>query len=145
MDYTERNSSFIERQYPFAGVKFRRQIDIRDSFRYAGAGLAFAFTTQRNFRVHLLMGLAVAGLSAWLRLPVASWVLLVLTIGIVLVTEIFNTAAEVLVDLVSPDYHPLAKQVKDLAAGAVLLSAMMAVVVGLLILTPPLLSRLGLS
>jgi diacylglycerol kinase len=70
---------------------------------------------------------------------------LVLTIGIVLVTEIFNTAAEVLVDLVSPDYHPLAKQVKDLAAGAVLLSAMMAVVVGLLILTPPLLSRLGLS
>jgi diacylglycerol kinase len=126
-------------------VKFRRQIDIRDSFRYAGAGLAFAFTTQRNFRVHLLMGLAVAGLSAWLRLPVASWVLLVLTIGIVLVTEIFNTAAEVLVDLVSPDYHPLAKQVKDLAAGAVLLSAMMAVVVGLLILTPPLLSRLGLS
>ncbi|MGC9349898.1 MAG: diacylglycerol kinase family protein [Anaerolineae bacterium] len=89
-------------------MKFRRQISIRDSFRYAAAGLVFAFTTQRNFRVHLLMALAVVALSAWLRLPGPSWGLLILTIGAVLVTEIFNTAAEVLVDLVSPDYHPLA-------------------------------------
>lgn len=117
-------------------------MSLQRSFQCAAEGLLHAFTTQRNFRVHLAISAGVILLGAWLRLPVQSWGMLALTMGAVLITEIFNTAAEVLVDLVSPTYHPLAKQVKDLAAGAVLLAAMMAVVVGLLVLGPPLLALL---
>lgn len=112
------------------------------SFRYAWDGLVYVFRSQRNFRVHLVVALLVAALGLWLGLPTTSWAVLAVTVGIVLVAEIFNTAAEALVDLVSPDYHPLAKQVKDLTAGAVLVFAIVSVAVGLLILGPPLLARL---
>jgi len=66
----------------------------------------------------------------------------VLTIGVVLVSEMLNTVAETLVDLVSPGYHPLAKVVKDVTAGAVLLAAIISIAVGLLVLGPPLWERL---
>jgi diacylglycerol kinase (ATP) len=82
--------------------------------------------------------------AVWLRVSRWSWALLVLTIGSVLTAEVFNTAAELLVDLASPDYHPLAKRVKDLAAGAVLIAALVSILVGLLILGPPLWGRMGL-
>ncbi|MBN2007006.1 MAG: diacylglycerol kinase family protein [Anaerolineae bacterium] len=113
------------------------------SFKYAGEGVWHAVQTQRNFRVHLLAAVAVVTLGQWLGLPATSWAILILTIASVLWAEIINTAAETLVDLVSPDYHPLAKQVKDLAAGAVLVMAAAAVVIGLLLLGPPLLMHLG--
>ena len=103
----------------------------------------YVFHSQRNFRVHLVIAIVVGLVGLWLRLPVLSWAILTLTVGSVLVIEIFNTAAESLVDLVSPDYHPVAKRVKDLTAGAVLVAAIVSVVVGLLILGPPLLARLG--
>jgi diacylglycerol kinase (ATP) len=114
------------------------------SFKYAGEGLLHAIRTQRNFRIHLVAAVLVLAMATWLRLPGTSWAILVLTIGLVLVTEMMNTAAEALVDLASPDYHPLAKLVKDVAAGAVLVIAIAAVVVGLIVLGPPLLARLGL-
>jgi diacylglycerol kinase len=104
----------------------------------------YAVTTQRNFRVHLVAALGVVILGAWLDLSSVAWAMLLLTIGGVLVTEMFNTAAEALVDLVSPDYHPIAKLVKDLTAGAVLVIAFIAVVVGLIVLGPPLWVRLTL-
>ena len=113
-------------------------------FKYAGEGLLHAIRTQRNFRIHLMATLLVVIMGTWLRLPATSWAILALTIGMVLVTEMMNTAAEALVDLASPDYHPLAKLVKDVAAGAVLVIALSAVIVGLIILGPPLLARLGL-
>ncbi len=116
-----------------------------ESFHYAGVGLFYVLRTQRNFRVHCFLTICVLALGIWLRLPADTWATLALTIGRVLIAEIFNTAAETLVDLASPDYHPLAKLVKDLAAGAVLLSAMIAVIVGILLLAPPLAKRLGLS
>jgi len=108
------------------------------SFKYASAGLWFVVCTQRNFRFHLVATVGVLGLGGFLHLSLQSWAILLLTIGSVLGAEIVNTAAETLVDLASPDYHPLAKQVKDLAAGAVLLVAMVSIMVGLLILGPPL-------
>ncbi len=111
-----------------------------DSFGYAGAGVLFVLRTQRNFRIHLIFALAVMGAGIGLGLPRHELALLVLTIGLVLTAEIVNTAAETLVDLASPEYHPLAKLVKDLAAGAVLVAAGVAVVVGLLLLGPPLLA-----
>ncbi|MBN2389818.1 MAG: diacylglycerol kinase family protein [Anaerolineae bacterium] len=112
-------------------------------FKYAGEGLLHAVRTQRNFRIHLMATALVVILGTWLRLPDTSWAILTLTIGMVLVTEMMNTAAEALVDLASPDYHPLAKLVKDVAAGAVLVIAITSAVVGLIILGPPLLARLG--
>jgi diacylglycerol kinase len=84
----------------------------------------------------------VIALGAWLEISLTRWALLALTIGFVLAAEMLNTVAERLVDLISPGYHPLAGTVKDVTAGAVLLSAITAIVVGLLILGPPLWSRL---
>ncbi len=113
------------------------------SFKYAGEGIRHAIQTQRNFRVHLFAAVMVVTLGQWLGLPSTSWAILILTIGSVLWAELMNTAAETLVDMVSPDYHPLAKQVKDLAAGAVLVMAITAVIIGLMLLGPPLLERIG--
>lgn len=113
------------------------------SFRHAWDGVWFAIRTQRNFRVHLAAMAGVVLVGAWLGVSAGGWALLVVTISAVLVAELINTAAEVMVDLVSPDYHPLAKQVKDLAAAGVLVVALAALLVGLLILGPPLWSRLS--
>jgi diacylglycerol kinase len=114
------------------------------SLKHAAEGLLYAMRTQRNFRIHLVATALVVVVGLWLSLPYASWAVLTLTIGTVLVTEMMNTAAEALVDLASPDYHPLAKLVKDVAAGAVLVTAIVAIVVGLIVLGPPLLARLGI-
>ncbi len=114
------------------------------SFRCAGRGLLDVFRTQRNFRIHLVIAALALLLAAWLRLPRQEWASLILVIGTVLSAEVFNTSAEVLVDLASPEYHPLAKRAKDVAAGAVLLAAIIAVIVGLLLLGPPLWARLAL-
>jgi diacylglycerol kinase len=108
------------------------------SFRCASSGLFYVLRTQRNFRIHLVIMVLVIAAGLVLRLPLNTWAILVMIFGQVLVAEIFNTAAEVLVDLASPDYHPLAKLVKDMAAGAVFLSAFEAVVIGLFLLGPPL-------
>jgi len=84
----------------------------------------------------------VFALSAWLELDTLRWAIIVLTAAVVFAAELFNTAVEVVVDLVSPLEHPLAKTSKDVAAGAVLLSALAAVFVGILVLGPPLLLKL---
>jgi diacylglycerol kinase len=90
--------------------------------------------TQRNARIHLSLALVVIVLGLWLGLSRIEWAI----IGLVLAAESFNTVAEAAVDLATAEYHPLAKIAKDVAAGAVLLMAITAVVVGLLILGPPL-------
>ncbi|MBN1487585.1 MAG: diacylglycerol kinase family protein [Anaerolineae bacterium] len=111
-------------------------------FQYAGAGILHAVRTQGNFRFHLWVALGVMLTGSLLHLSRWDWAIITLTIGSVLTAEIINTAAETLVDLTSPEYHPLAKQVKDLAAGGVLITAIVAVFVGILILGPPLLHHL---
>ncbi|MDX9954519.1 MAG: diacylglycerol kinase family protein [Anaerolineae bacterium] len=126
-------------------MKPQPRFSLLASFRFASAGLWDVVRTQRNFRIHLGVTAVVIVMGLWLGVSRQEWASLFLSIGRVLVAEIFNTGAEVLVDLTSPTYHPLAKRVKDLAAGAVLLSAGVAVVVGLLLLGPPLLVRLGLG
>ena len=113
------------------------------SFRYAFAGLWYALCTQRNIRIHLLAAAVVTVLGLWLRLDVLRWAVLVLTMALVIGAEMANTVAEAIVDLVAPEYHPLAKVAKDVSAGAGLVTAITAVIVGLLILGPPLLARLG--
>lgn len=119
-----------------------RNRNIVDSFRHAFAGLWHALHTQRNTRIHLTIAAAVVAMGIWLGLSFTEWAVLVLTIGFVLVSEMLNTVAESLVDLVSPEYHPQAKIVKDVTAGAVLLGAIISILVGLLVLGPPLVARI---
>jgi diacylglycerol kinase len=115
-----------------------RRSNLLTSFRYAFAGLWYLLRTQRNARIHVSISLVIVALGLWLGLSTTQWAVIALTIGVVLVAESFNTVIEVMVDLVTEEYHPLAKIAKDAAAGAVLLMAMISVVIGLLILGPPL-------
>lgn len=121
-----------------------RSRNLFDSFRFAGAGLWYSLRTQRNMRIHLLIAVGVVTLGLALGLSRVEWAILMLTIGFVLVSELLNTVAEALVDLISPTYHPRAKIVKDVTAAVVLLGAIISVIVGLLILGPPLWQR-GMS
>lgn len=120
-----------------------RSRNIVESFRFAFAGLWYALRTQRNTRIHLIIAAGAIALGVWLGLPSTQWAVLALTIGFVLVSEMLNTVAETLVDLISPSHHPLAKVVKDVTAGAVLLTAIISVVVGLVVLGPPLWARVS--
>jgi diacylglycerol kinase (ATP) len=115
-----------------------RRSNLLTSFRYAFAGLWYLLRTQRNARIHVSISLVIIALGLWLGLNTTQWAVIALTIGVVLVAESFNTVVEVIVDLVTEEYHPLAKIAKDTAAGAVLLMAIISVVIGLLILGPPL-------
>ncbi len=114
-----------------------------ESFQHAFAGLWHAWKTQRNVRIHVAIAIVVAILGLALELQPGQWAVIILTIGFVIVSELFNTVVESLVDLVTAEQHPLAKQAKDIAAAAVLTSAIVAVAVGLLVLGPPLLTRIG--
>jgi diacylglycerol kinase len=105
------------------------------SFVFAGAGIVFLFR-QRNAQVHAAAMVLVVALGLWLGLSRIEWAIVVLTIAAVLAGEGFNTAIEAVVDLASPQFHPLAKRAKDVAAGAVLLSAIAAVVIAILIFGP---------
>ena len=108
-------------------------------FRYAYQGLIYAFSTQINFRVHVFSAAIAVLLGVYFELSHSEWIWIASAILLVLIVELLNTAIEVLVDLVSPDYHPKAGIVKDVSAGAVLLTAMFAVMVGLLIFVPKIL------
>jgi diacylglycerol kinase len=115
------------------------------SFSFAFAGLAYLLRTQANFWVHLLAAGMVVVLGALLGVAGGEWAALVLAIGLVLVAEATNSALEALVDLASPDHHPLARAAKDLGAAAVLLAAGCAALVGLIVLLPRLLALLAPS
>ncbi|HEY8513209.1 MAG TPA: diacylglycerol kinase family protein [Cyclobacteriaceae bacterium] len=105
-------------------------------FGFAGKGLAFAFKTQPNFRLQLVIAAIVIVLGLLVGLSATEWSCLLLAMGLVLSLELANTAIEKLVDMVTRERHPLAGQVKDVAAGAVLTASVAAAVVGLLILMP---------
>lgn len=108
------------------------------SFRYAFAGWWYVIRTQRNAWIHAVISLAVLILSAWLHISLLEWAMIILTIAMVWTAEFLNTALEAVVDLASPAQHRLAKVGKDVGAAAVLIAAGASVVVGLLILGPPL-------
>ncbi len=112
---------------------------LTDSFRDAFRGMFYVFRTQRNAKIHLAASLVVVGAGVWLRLGPLEWVMLVLTISLVFAMEMANTALESLADAVCTTRHPLVGIAKDVAAGAVLVTAIGAVAVGLLIFVPRLL------
>jgi diacylglycerol kinase (ATP) len=113
-----------------------RAATLVSSFRYAFAGLRYLLWTQRNAKIHTAIGLAVVGLGFALGIDRYEWLVLILTIAMVLAAEGVNTAVEAAVDLASPGYHPLAKIAKDVGAGTVLLTAIAAVIVGIVLFLP---------
>jgi len=108
------------------------------SFRYAFRGLFYVMRTQRNAWIHSLIAFVVFILGLWLELSPRDWGVIVLTAALVFTAEFINTSIEVTVDLASPETNPLAKIGKDVGAAAVLAASLAAVIIGLLILGPPL-------
>lgn len=109
------------------------------SLGWAINGLKRTFMREPNFRRELLIGALAVALAAWLRAPAAP---ILAMCGLVLTLELLNSALEAVVDLASPEQHPLAETAKDAAAGAVLVASVASVAVGLVVLGPPLWQRL---
>jgi diacylglycerol kinase (ATP) len=114
------------------------------SFAYAISGWAYVLRTQHNAWIHAVASICVFLLAAWLQIPSRDWAVLILTICLVWTAEFINTALEAVVDLSTPGHHPLAKVGKDVGAAAVLIAAVASIVIGLLILGPPLLDKIEL-
>lgn len=109
------------------------------SANHAIRGLRVFFVTQHNAWVHLFVAFLVIVLGVLLRISHFEWLSLVVAISLVLITEMINTAFEIDIDLTSPEYHPYAKDTKDVAAGFVLLSVVFALIIGGIIFIPKLL------
>ncbi|PIU33432.1 hypothetical protein COY29_01720 [Candidatus Woesebacteria bacterium CG_4_10_14_0_2_um_filter_39_14] len=111
------------------------------TFKNAFAGCWYAFTTQKNFIVHLLVSLSVLLLALWLQVSYERFLFLVLAVFLGFTVEMVNTTVEKLVDLITDKYHPTAKIIKDLSAGLMLIVSVGTAVIGFLVLFPPLWQR----
>ncbi|TPE45539.1 diacylglycerol kinase [Pontibacter mangrovi] len=111
-----------------------------NSFRFALRGISSAVRSEPHMRLHVLAAVAVAALGFAFDVTKTEWCLLVGSMGLVVTAEIMNTAIETVVNLVSPKYNPLAGKAKDLAAGAVLITAITAAIIGTVIFLPYLLA-----
>jgi len=116
-----------------SGFNFRDRIA---SFGHAIKGIRIAIWTEHNFRIHLVAALIVVVLATYFELSTSDWLWITLSISLVFITEMINTAIERLVDLVEPEKNPLAGKIKDIAAGAVLISAITSVVIGVIVFWP---------
>lgn len=124
------------------GKKAWREVKYSDKFRNAFRGLYIVSKTTRHLFVHVTSALIVTVFGFYFRVSNLEWVVLVFAIGFVFVTEALNTAIEIDIDLTSPEYHPYARDTKDVAAAAVLLSVFVAVIVGLIIFLPKILGMI---
>ncbi|NMB45197.1 MAG: phosphatase PAP2 family protein [Firmicutes bacterium] len=113
-----------------------------ESFNYALAGWFYAIRTQRNMRIHCLTAVLVFLLGYVLHLSSVELAVLILTAGLVIMAEMLNTAIEVVVDLITQEYHPLAKIAKNVAAGSVLVTALAAMAIGFLLFFDKIADRL---
>lgn len=111
--------------------------DLIGPVKVAISGLVYTFRTQRHMRFHLYVVLAVTLMGLLFNLSLREMLVLLFVISLVLVAEMFNSAIEATVDLVQPNYHPMAKFAKDISAGAVLITTIVALVVGALMLLGP--------
>lgn len=105
-------------------------------FSFAWNGIQEVFKTERNFRIHILAALLVVITGFLLKITRYEWLAICLTIAFVLVSEAMNSAIEKTIDYISPNIHPAAKQIKDIAAGAVLIAAIVAIIVGIIVFLP---------
>lgn len=114
------------------------------SFSYAFDGIKHAFKNEPSFRVHIALSLLVAFAAFFFKFSLIEWAVLAVTIFLVISLEMVNTAIEAVVDLVSPEIRDMAKVAKDVTAGAVFFSAMMAIGIGILLFLPKVLSLLNI-
>lgn len=105
-------------------------------FGYAWKGIRCCIGKEQNLSFHLIAAIIVVIAGFILSITKIEWTIVILCIGVVIAAELFNTAIERLVDLVSPQQHPIAGKVKDIAAGAVLVCAVAAAIIGLIIFVP---------
>lgn len=113
-----------------------KRVHLWKSFSYAITGIFTAIRSERNMRIHLSLSIIVIGFSLFFSISKVEWLFVIVAIGGIFSLEILNTAVERIVDLVTEEYHPLAKQAKDLAAGAVFVYAITVVIIGLIIFLP---------
>ena len=106
------------------------------SFAHAARGIRLFFATTPNAWIHTFIAGVVVVAGFYFQVSFSEWLVLVLTMGFVLVIEILNTAVEIDMNLTSPDFHPYARDTKDVAAGAVLVAAFISIIVGLIIFLP---------
>ncbi|PLS01188.1 diacylglycerol kinase family protein [Neobacillus cucumis] len=109
---------------------------ILSSFSYAVIGILTAIKAERNMRFHLISSLIAIGLSIYFSITKIEWLFILFAIGGMFALELINTAIERVVDLVTTEYHPFAKQAKDIAAGAVFIYAILSAIAGILIFMP---------
>jgi diacylglycerol kinase (ATP) len=112
------------------------------SFKYAFNGIKKLFITQHNSRIHLTIMLLVIIAGFFFHISKNEWFVVVIVTGLVFAAELFNSAIESIVDLISPEYHKKAENAKDYAAGAVLVAAIISAIAGLIIFAPKLLAIL---
>ena len=115
------------------------------SLGYALAGWIYMLRRQKNTRIQAVASIAILLLALWVGIDAISWAILILTITIVWMAEFLNAAVEAAINLASAELHPMAKVGKDVASAAVLLGVVASILIGLLILGPPLLDKLGLG
>lgn len=114
------------------------------SFAAAYQGLIYVFKTQKNAWIHLAATIGVIAVSTFLQLSRVEWVAILLVIGLVWMAEFLNTSLEAIVDLASPEIHPLAKIGKDVGAASVLIAAFISILIGALILIPAFLEKFNI-
>lgn len=107
-----------------------------NSFKYAIEGIISSFKTERNMKIHVLAMTVVIALGFFFKLDKIEWCFIIIAIASVISAELFNTAIETVVDIVSPERNPKAKLVKDIAAGAVLVVAIGAAIIGFIVFGP---------
>ena len=112
------------------------------NFIHALRGIKVFLTETPNVLIHVLAAWVAVLLGFYFRISEIEWLVLVLTIGLVFISEAFNTAIEIDINLTSPEYHPYARDTKDVAAGAVFLSAIVSIIVGLIIFLPKIIACL---
>lgn len=107
-----------------------------NSFKYAIEGFISSFKTERNMKIHVLAMILVVILGMYLKLSLIEWCFIIFAIALVIGSELFNTAIETIVDMVSPEKNPKAKLAKDISAAAVLAFAIGAAIIGMTIFIP---------
>ncbi len=116
---------------------------LSNSFKYAFSGIVQAYIGEQNLKIHTVIAILVIIFGFILKITYVEWLICLILIGLVLMAEFFNTSIEYLVDLVSPDIHPLAKATKDTASAGVLMMAIISAIIGLIIFVPKFINVLG--
>ena len=116
--------------------KVWREVKYSQKFMNAFRGISIVLKTTKHFFIHIICALLAIILGFYFKISSMEWVAIIFAVGLVIVAETFNTAIEIDINLTSPEYHPYARDTKDVAAAAVLLSVFTAIIIGLIIFLP---------